>query len=103
SRPYMHLHFYGLDVLVGTGLIGLAAFVVAYLGLLLILLREGVGLAAGGALTAVGLALFPFNTHFGFYSSYTLAIVWPIVGLAMAMVVSRPSAPLGIGPGDHDS
>ncbi|MFI9653063.1 O-antigen ligase family protein [Guyparkeria halopsychrophila] len=92
DTPYMHLHFFALDVQVSTGLVGLLAYLVAYIGFLLVLLRQQAGMPGGVAIVAVGLALFPFNTHFGFYASYTLAIIWPVIGLAVALAVSGAAA-----------
>lgn len=89
DHPYMHLHFFALDVQVSTGLVGLLAYLSAYLAFLVVLWRAGGNMAAGVGVVAVGLALLPINTHFGFYASYTLAIIWPIIGLAAALVVSQ--------------
>ena len=87
--PYSHLHFFALDVQVSTGVVGLLAYVLAYIGLLVALWKSGVGrMAAGVAVIAAGLALWPLNTHFGFYASYTLAVVWPIIGLAAALAIT---------------
>lgn len=98
DTPYTHLHFFALDVQVSTGLIGLAAYLIAYLLFLAFLWRRGGrNMEAGAAVLAVGLALWPLNTHFGFYASYTLAVVWPVVGLATALVVVRQGGKTAAG------
>ncbi|MDG4867867.1 O-antigen ligase family protein [Guyparkeria sp. 1SP6A2] len=86
--PYSHLHFFALDVQVSTGLVGLLAYLLAYGAFLFVLWRQGMGVAAGVAVIAAGLVLWPINTHFGFYASYTQAIIWPIIGLAVALAVT---------------
>ncbi|MCL7743692.1 O-antigen ligase family protein [Guyparkeria hydrothermalis] len=89
---YTHLHLFAMDVQVSTGLVGLAAYLLGYLLFVAFLWRSGGDRMVGGAsVIAVGLALWPLNTHFGFYASYTLAVVWPIIGLATALVVRRES------------
>ncbi|WP_322630151.1 O-antigen ligase family protein [Halothiobacillus sp.] len=102
DRSYAHLHFFALDVQVSTGLIGLLSYLVAYFGFLLFMWRYGLREMAGGvAVLGVGLALWPLNTHFGFYASYTQAMVWPIIALATGLVVDRrcrEEGYRGIGP-----
>ncbi|KTG15927.1 MULTISPECIES: O-antigen ligase family protein [unclassified Guyparkeria] len=86
---YTHLHLFALDVQVSTGLIGLSAYLLGYVLFLVFLWRYGGrDMIAGAGALAVGLALWPLNTHFGFYASYTLAVVWPVIGLATALVVA---------------
>ena len=87
---YTHLHLFALDVQVSTGLVGLSVYLLGYVLFLMFLWRYGGrGMIAGAGILGVGLALWPLNTHFGFYASYTLAVVWPIIGLATALVVTR--------------
>ncbi|WP_204742192.1 O-antigen ligase [Guyparkeria sp. SCN-R1] len=103
DRPYMHLHFFALDVQVSTGLVGLLAYLGAYIAFLVVLWRAGGGMAAGVGVVAAGLALLPINTHFGFYASYTLAIIWPIIGLGAALTVSARGVPVQADAHDRHS
>lgn len=92
DMAFSHIHLYFLDVLVSTGMVGLASYLAALVGILWVLGRRGRGsrglspsfLLAG---LAIFVALNPLNVHWTPYSSYTAAVLWLVVALALAPLV----------------
>ncbi|WP_019625015.1 O-antigen ligase [Thioalkalivibrio sp. ALJT] len=102
---FSHTHLYLLDVWVSTGLVGLAAYLMALLGVLLALWRHAVGSGAHIPLFVMaGIAIFsalnPLNAHWTVYSSYTAAVLWLVLAVALAPLFHTPgrSAPDPPGP-----
>jgi len=94
DRGFSHVHLYGLDVLVATGVVGLGAYLIALTGILGALWRRAIidpalspGYAVAG-LTVLG-ALKPINAHWTIYSSYSLSVAWLMIGISLALIMRR--------------
>lgn len=95
DMPFAHIHLYFLDVLVSTGFVGLVPYLGALLGILLALWRSArrspsvvaPSVLVGGV--AIFVALNPLNVHWTIYSSYTAAVLWLVVALALTPLVQR--------------
>lgn len=92
SQPFGHAHFYALDVLLVTGVVGFAAYLAAF-G---IVCWKGFGAfrRAGDAFPfwlAAAAMMFPLNLHWEFYGVRPYAMMWMLLILAFA-VAGRDSA-----------
>lgn len=105
DRNFVHAHFYGLDVLVSTGVVGLTAYLVALGGFLVAILKAARGglisppAAMAAALTLFG-AMNPIYAHWTTYSSYAMSVAWLSIGLALPLLVEQRR---GIKPSDRQS
>ena len=95
DRGFSHIHLYGLDVLVSTGIVGLTAYLAAFIGILGAIWRRGrTDPAAWPACMAAALTIFvalnPINAHWTIYSSYTLSLVWLLIGISLTLLIRRP-------------
>ncbi len=86
SMRFGHTHLYGLDVLLSTGVVGLAAFM-AVLGYLVFKLLEAAKLAlpAFPAWLAAVAIMFPLNAHWNFYAPRPASLLWMLLTLAIAL------------------
>ncbi|WP_018880845.1 MULTISPECIES: O-antigen ligase [unclassified Thioalkalivibrio] len=92
DMPFSHVHLYFLDVWVSTGLVGLVAYLTALLGVLLALWRNARATEVNvPLLVTAGVAIFsalnPVNVHWTVYSSYTAAVLWLVLALALAPLI----------------
>ncbi|AKJ96070.1 MULTISPECIES: O-antigen ligase [Thioalkalivibrio] len=93
DMPFAHIHLYFLDVLVSTGAVGLFAYLAALLGILSALWRRARehGAVDSPDVLVAGVAIFvalnPINVHWTVYSSYTTAVLWLVVALALAPLI----------------
>lgn len=92
SFPFGHSHFYALDVLLVTGVIGFAAYLAAF-G---IVCKKAIGAfrQAGAAFPywlAAAAMMFPLNLHWEFHGVRPYAMMWLLLILAFA-VAGRDSA-----------
>jgi hypothetical protein len=78
-----------LEVLVETGVIGLAGLLLFVLLLYRFVRRKGLGLALFPWLLALLTAAFPFNTHMAFYGSYWSSVFWWLLVLTIATGAGR--------------
>ncbi|WP_018871868.1 O-antigen ligase [Thioalkalivibrio sp. ALJ16] len=95
DMSFSHIHLYFMDVLVSTGIVGLVAYLAALVGILWALwrgarrgLREARPDFVVGAV-AIFVALNPLNVHWTLYSSYSTAVLWLVVALALTPIVYR--------------
>jgi O-antigen ligase len=89
-----HPHQMLLEVGVETGLIGVAGYL-AFLGLLLQLLRRATDETQAVWAIAALAAAFPLNAHLALYGSYWSSLVWLLVALACAPPLStKPEVPV---------
>lgn len=91
-KPFGHAHFYALDVLMVTGIIGFAAYLAAFA----IVCKKGFEALrqASGAFPfwlAAAAMMFPLNLHWEFYGVRPYAMMWLLLILAFA-VAGRDSA-----------
>ncbi|WP_028485007.1 O-antigen ligase [Thioalkalivibrio sp. ALE17] len=98
DMAFAHIHLYFLDVLVSTGIVGLVAYMGMLLAILLALWRRArrserdlLPLYVVGGV-AIFVALNPVNVHWTIYSSYTTAVLWLVVALALAPLVRGEAA-----------
>ncbi|CCE24339.1 O-antigen ligase family protein [Methylotuvimicrobium alcaliphilum] len=86
SIPFGHAHFYGLDVLMVTGIIGLIAYLVAF-GL--VFWKAAVSVwyetKAFPFWLAAGAMMLPFNMHWEFYGVRSIAWLWMLLFIAFAV------------------
>jgi O-antigen ligase len=96
-KPFGHAHFYALDVLLVTGIIGFIAYLTAFAAIC----RKGIDafLRAGEAfpfwLAAVAM-MFPFNMHWEFYGVRPYAMLWLFLILAFAVAGRESAAQRGV-------
>lgn len=87
--PFNYAHFFLLDVMMITGLVGTLAYSVAY-GVLVVhgwqSVRKGWDHSAILFISAM-VMMFPFNTHWGFYHYRPMALMWMLITLAYAFRV----------------
>lgn len=94
EREFAHVHLYGLEVLVATGLIGLVSYLGAFSALLFALIRVAQKhrplspLAATAALAVIA-AANPINAHWTPYGSYAASVGWIVIGMGLAALVQR--------------
>ncbi|WP_018876019.1 O-antigen ligase family protein [Thioalkalivibrio sp. ALE31] len=98
DMAFAHIHLYFLDVLVSTGIVGLVAYMGVLLAILLALWRRArrserdlLPLYVVGGV-AIFVALNPVNVHWTIYSSYTTAVLWLVVALALVPLVRGEAA-----------
>jgi O-antigen ligase len=98
-----HAHNILLEVAADTGTIGLVGLI---LGVLLAI-RHWRGSApalrqdAFPYVLALALILFPLNSHFALYGTYTSSLAWFLVGLWAATLRDSPAAPAEAERSDH--
>jgi O-antigen ligase len=98
-----HAHNILLEVAADTGTIGLVGLI---LGVLLAI-RHWRGSApalrqdAFPYVLALALILFPLNSHFALYGTYTSSLAWFLVGLWAATLRDSPAAPAAAERSDH--
>ena len=84
-----YAHFFLLDVMMITGLVGTLAYTLAY-GILVVhgwqSVRNGWDYSAVLFISAL-VMMFPFNTHWGFYHYRPMALMWMLIALAYAFRV----------------
>lgn len=75
-------HLSAFEVLIETGIIGLSAYLIFYIGIFVLFIRNRAG--AEWFLVSL-LAAMPLNTHVAFYGSYASSLIWlPLmIGLAL--------------------
>jgi len=116
SREFVHTHLYWLDVFVSTGAVGLIAYLLTLTGILGALWIRARQYAVNAPMfMAGGLAIFgamnPINSHWTIYSSYTAALSYLVIALALSQIIrlrqisaagcapqSTPDTPPASGP-----
>ncbi|MBE0436514.1 MAG: O-antigen ligase family protein [Methylomicrobium sp.] len=83
--PFGHAHFYGLDVLMVTGIIGFVAYLIAF-GLVLWKAAFSVWYEtkAFPFWLAAGAMMLPLNMHWEFYGVRSIAWLWMLIFIAFA-------------------
>jgi len=85
---FTHPHFFGLEVLVSTGLAGLVLYLSFYLLWLRYLSRSRNGPVGMAVMLTVLLAFLPINAHWSIYASFTHGVMWTIIALALVVLVA---------------
>jgi len=85
---WTHPHFFGLEVLVSTGLAGLVLYLAFYLLWLRFLSRSGNGPVSVAVMLTVLLAFLPINAHWSIYASFTHGVMWTIIALGLVVLVA---------------
>ncbi len=87
-----HAHNLVLEVMSDTGTIGLLGMIAGFL--LVLRFWQGMTLArrneAFPYALALALVLFPLNSHFALYGTYTSSLIWVLFGLWVACIGSSP-------------
>lgn len=96
-KPFGHAHFYALDVLLVTGVIGFAAYLAAF-G---IVCKKAIDAfrRAGDAFPfwlAAAAMMFPFNLHWEFHGVRPYAMMWLLLILAFAVTGRNSAAQRGV-------
>ena len=89
---WTHPHFFGLEVWVSTGILGLIAFLLFYLLWLRCLWRSSRGAVGMAVMLTVLLAFLPINAHWSIYASFTHGVMWSIIALSLALVATQTSS-----------
>ena len=90
-REFSHPHMFLLDVATSAGIIGLMGYMLALslLAWLFLVRLRGQRSDVFAPWLAAALVLFPFNVHWGFYSTFCSSLVWMIVIVALSMTAQR--------------
>lgn len=97
DMEFSHVHFFGLDVLVSTGFIGLLSYLSALVGILLALWQKAkANRSLSPFCVTAGLTIItifnPINAHWTIYSSYASTMGYLFIGIAIALLVQTNSS-----------
>ena len=81
-----HPHLLILEIIVETGLIGLASYLIAffYWGRLVWLSAKAHSVESFPWLVAALIAIMPINAHMAFYASFWSCIVWWLIAISLS-------------------